>query len=115
TVGALARLGHDGYLFLDGRRDDLIISGGVNVYPVEVERVLLDLPGVADVAVFGVDDDRWGQRVCAAVVGDTDPSAIVAGARARLAAYKVPKSVVLVTEIPRTPTGKVRRSTLAVD
>ncbi|HEX7443634.1 MAG TPA: AMP-binding protein, partial [Acidimicrobiales bacterium] len=69
TVGDLGRLDDDGYLWLDGRRDDLIISGGVNVYPVEVEQVLAHAPGVAQVAVFGVEDERWGQRVCAAVVG----------------------------------------------
>ncbi len=65
----LGRLDDDGYLYLDGRRTDLIISGGVNVYPLEVEQVLGEHPGVDDIAVFGVDDPTWGQRVCAAVVG----------------------------------------------
>ncbi len=69
TVGDLGRVDEDGYVHLDGRREDLVISGGVNVYPAEVERVLAELDGVEDVAVFGRDDDRWGQRVCAAVVG----------------------------------------------
>ena len=70
TVGDLGRLDADGYLYLDGRRDDLIISGGVNVYPAEVEAALGDVPGVAAVAVFGIADDQWGHRVCAAVVPD---------------------------------------------
>ncbi len=72
TVGDMGRLDEDGYLFLDGRRDDLVISGGVNVYPVEVEAALAEVPGVVDVAVFGLADDEWGERVCAAVVGDVD-------------------------------------------
>src|SRR5689334_19167742 len=113
TVGDLGRLDDDGYLWLDGRRDDLVISGGVNVYPLEVEQALADLPGLDDVAVFGVDDERWGQRVCAAVVGDVTPEAVLAWARERLAPYKVPKEVHRVAELPRTGTGKVTRSRLA--
>ena len=62
SVGDLGRIDNDGYLFLDGRRDDLIISGGVNVYPAEVEAVLSEVAGVGDLAVFGLPDDRWGQR-----------------------------------------------------
>jgi long-chain acyl-CoA synthetase len=115
TVGDLGRLDGDGYLWLDGRRDDLIITGGVNVYPLEVEQALADLPGLDDVAVFGVEDERWGQRVCAAVVGDVDPAAVLDRARARLAPYKVPKDVYVVAELPRTGSGKVRRSDLAAE
>jgi acyl-CoA synthetase (AMP-forming)/AMP-acid ligase II len=114
TAGDLGRL-DDGYLFIDSRRDDLIISGGVNVYPAEVENVLAALAGVEDVAVFGAPDDRWGQRVCAAVVGRVRPDAVVDHAKANLAAYKCPKDVYLVTDLPRTGTGKVRRSELAAE
>jgi long-chain acyl-CoA synthetase len=113
TVGDLGRLDDDGYLWLDGRRDDLVISGGVNVYPVEVEQALVGFPGVEDLAVFGVPDDRWGQRVCVAVVGDVDPTALLDHARTRLAPYKVPKDVYRIDDLPRTGTGKVRRSRLA--
>lgn len=113
TVGDLGRLDADGYLFIDGRRDDLVISGGVNVYPAEVETALADVPGVQEVAVFGVPDERWGQRVCAAVIGEVATEDVVAAARARLAAYKCPKDVYSVTELPRTSTGKVRRSAIA--
>lgn len=115
TVRDLGRLDDEGYLYLDGRRDDLIISGGVNVYPAEVEQVLVTAPGVREVAVFGVDDERWGQRVCAAVVADgsADVEAIGAFARARLAAYKRPKDVFLVDELPHTSTGKLQRSRVA--
>jgi len=115
TVGDLGRLDDDGYLFLDGRRDDLVISGGVNVYPAEVEAVLAGVPGVVEVAVFGVPDDRWGQRVCAAVVtgATADDDAVVAAlaafAATHLAGYKRPKQYAVVDALPRTATGKVRR------
>ena len=112
TAGDLGHL-QDDYLFLDSRRDDLIISGGVNVYPAEVETVLAALAGVDDVAVFGVADARWGQRVCAAVVGTVQPGSVVEHARAHLAPYKCPKEVYLVDDLPRTGSGKLRRSVLA--
>ena len=115
TVGDLGRLDDDGYLFLDGRRDDLVITGGVNVYPAEVEAALADVPGVVDVAVFGVADGEWGQRVCAAVVTapGTAPDGVVAElvahATAHLAGYKRPKQYEVVDALPRTTTGKVQR------
>ena len=90
-----------------------MISGGVNVYPLEVEQALLELEGVDDVAVYGVPDDRWGQRVCAAVVGSADASALDAWARERLAPPKRPKEWHHVEALPRTATGKVRRDRLA--
>jgi long-chain acyl-CoA synthetase len=113
TVGDLGRLDDQGYLYLDGRRDDLIITGGVNVYPAEVEQVLATVPGVAQVAVFGVDDERWGQRVCAAVVGEVEPQAVLDHARAHLAPYKRPKEVHPLEELPHTATGKVQRTRIA--
>ncbi|GAC1592728.1 MAG: acyl-CoA synthetase [Acidimicrobiales bacterium] len=113
TVHDLGRLDDDGYLFLDGRRDDLIISGGVNVYPAEVEQALLEVPGVDEVAVFGVPDEQWGQRVCAAFVGSASPTTIHEHARAVLAGYKRPKQIIEVTDLPRTGTGKVRRAYVA--
>jgi len=115
NAGDLGRLDEDGYLFLESRREDLIISGGVNVYPVEVENVLAALSGVEDVAVFGVSDERWGQRVCAAVVGSVQPDAVLRHARAHLAAYKCPKAVYVVPELPRSGTGKVRRSAVVAE
>ena len=114
TVGDLGRL-DDGYLWLEGRRDDLIISGGVNVYPVEVERVLQGCPGVEEVAVFPVDDEQWGQMVCAAVVGPATTPELERYAREHLAAWKRPKRWVPVDEITVSPTGKVRRSAMARD
>jgi acyl-CoA synthetase (AMP-forming)/AMP-acid ligase II len=115
TVGDAGRLDGDGYLFLEGRRDDTIITGGVNVAPLEVELALTEVAGVREVAVFGVADERWGQRVCAAITGEADPDAVLAHARAHLAPAKRPKQVLVVAELPRTPMGKVRRSTLAAD
>jgi long-chain acyl-CoA synthetase len=115
TAGDLGRLDDDGYLFLESRREDLIISGGVNVYPVEVENVLAGLSGVDEVAVFGVPDERWGQRVCAAVVGSVHPDAVLRHARTHLAAYKCPKAVYVMAELPRTGTGKVRRSAVVAE
>ena len=112
TVGDLGRLDEDGYLYLDGRREDLVISGGVNVYPVEVENTLRAAEGVVDVAVFGVDDPAWGQRVCAAVVGDVDHETLRTLARERLAPPKRPKDYVSVGSLPMTATGKVRRLAL---
>jgi acyl-CoA synthetase (AMP-forming)/AMP-acid ligase II len=122
TVGDLGRLDLDGFLFLDGRRDDLIISGGVNVYPAEVERVLGEVPGVSEVAVFGLPDEEWGQRVCAAVVpqrehlGDRSEALLDAVRRHAadcLAGYKRPKSYVVLTELPHTATGKLQRGRLS--
>jgi acyl-CoA synthetase (AMP-forming)/AMP-acid ligase II len=113
TVGDVGRLDADGYLYLDGRRDDLVITGGVNVYPVEVEQAIAALEGVEAVAVFGVDDEQWGQRVCAAVVGSVAADTVTAHCRTSLAAYKCPKQVVIVDELPTTSTGKVMRAALA--
>ena len=113
TVGDLGRLDEDGYLYLDGRREDLIISGGVNVYPVEVENVLREHPGVQEVAVFGLPDPEWGQRVCAAVVGPADPAALKTFAAEHLAPPKRPKQYFGLEDLPHTATGKVRRLELA--
>ena len=113
TVGDVGRLDDAGYLYLDGRREDLVITGGVNVYPREVERVLADCPGVVEVAVFGVPDDEWGQRLCAAVSGPVTARVLAEYARAHLAPPKRPKTYLPVAVLPRTATGKVRRTDLA--
>ena len=113
TVGDLGRLDDDGYLWLDGRRTDLIISGGVNVYPLEVEQVIGEHPGVFDIAVYAVDDQQWGQRVCAVVVGSATEVELTAYAREHLAPPKRPKTWTFRDELPRTLTGKVRRDELS--
>lgn len=112
TVGDLGRLDDDGYLYLDGRREDLVISGGVNVYPLEVEQTLREHPGVTDAAVYGVADEQWGQRVCAAVVGSASEEELRAFVRERLAPPKRPKTWTFLDDLPRTLTGKVQRDRL---
>ena len=111
TVGDLGRV-EDGYVYLDARREDLIISGGVNVYPAEVEAALEDAEGLVDLAVFGRDDPKWGQRVCAAYVGDVDEQTLRDLATERLTPPKRPKTYEKVASLPRTATGKVRRAEL---
>jgi long-chain acyl-CoA synthetase len=112
TVGDAGHLDDDGYLHLLGRRDDLVISGGVNVYPAEVERVLGELPGVTEVAAFGVDDAEWGQRVEVAVVGTVAAAEVLAHARGHLPPARRPKRVHVVEDLPRTSTGKILRREL---
>ena len=115
TVGDLGRLDDEGYLYLEGRRSDLVITGGVNVYPLEVERALLEHPQVHEAAVFGVPDERWGQRVCAAVVGELSPADVDDWLDARVAPFKRPKTVVVVDALPRNSMGKVRRNRLGTE
>ena len=106
----------DGYLFLTDRIKDMIVSGGENVYPVEVEEALSQHPGVAEVTVIGVPHERWGETVKALVVArpGSAPTAdeLIAFTRERLAGYKLPRSVDFVEELPRTPSGKVLKREL---
>ena len=106
----------DGYVRLLGRSTDLIISGGYNVYPAEVEDVLLGHPSVAEVAVTGVPSDEWGETVCAWVVPDgmasPDLDTLLGYAAQHLAPYKRPRHVRFVESLPRNAMGKVRRSEL---
>jgi O-succinylbenzoic acid--CoA ligase len=117
-TGDLGRLAPDGRLEVLGRRDDLVITGGVSVHPAEVEAVLSSHPAVAEVAVAGVPDPEWGQRLVAYVV-PTDPrrppslEALRSHARERLAAAKAPRQLILSDELPRTPSGKILRRRLA--
>lgn len=117
ATGDLGHVDDDGYLYLSDRRTDLIVSGGVNVAPAEVEGVLLAHPAVSDAVVVGKPDDEWGQRVHA-VVEPTDPAAppgledLRRHCRATLAAPKVPRSLEIVARLPRAETGKVRRAAL---
>jgi len=111
TVGDLGRLDEDGYLFLAGRRSDLIFSGGVNVYPAEVELALIEMPGVDDV-VFPRTKRRWGQRVCAAIVGHVD---VDGGALRRRAARAVQAAEGKVAAIAHFGLAKVRRDQMARD
>jgi O-succinylbenzoic acid--CoA ligase len=114
-TGDLGRFDSRGRLRVEGRRTDLIITGGENVMPQEVESVLTSHPDVADVAVYGVPDDRWGERVLAAVVPSRDgldAAALRAWCRERLAGYKIPAAFVTVSSLPRTSSGKLLRRRL---
>ncbi|WP_305709231.1 AMP-binding protein [Nocardioides sp.] len=109
--GDVGRMDADGRLYVVGRDDDMIVSGGENVYPVEVERAIGELAAVREVTVVGVDDAAYGQRLAAYVVpvqpDAVDADRVRAHVRARLAGYKVPRDVVLLDELPRNASGKV--------
>lgn len=106
----------DGYLYIHDRVKDMIVSGGENVYPAEVENGLFSHPAIADVAVIGVPDDKWGEAVKAIVVlkpgAEASPADIIAYARTQIAGYKIPKTVDYIDTLPRNPSGKVLRREL---
>ena len=116
SVGDLARRDASGHFFIEGRKRDMVISGGVNVYPAEVEGVLEQHPDVAEVAVIGVPDNEWGERVRAFVVkksgSNLDEGMLKTFARERLAGPKVPRDYVFMEHLPRNPTGKVLKRDL---
>ncbi|AKT43126.1 AMP-dependent ligase [Chondromyces crocatus] len=116
TVGDLARRDADGRYFIEGRKRDMIISGGVNVYPAEVEAALHEHPDVAEAAVVGVADREWGERVRAFVVRrpgtEVTEESLKEHCRVRVARPKVPREVVFLDELPRNPTGKVLKREL---
>ena len=111
--GDMAKQDEDGYFFIVDRKKDLIIRGGYNVYPREVEEALYEHEGVAEVAVIGIPDDSLGEEVGAAVAlkdgSDADEEELQAFAKERLAAYKYPRAVWIVDELPKGPTGKILR------
>ena len=107
--GDLASLDEDGYYSIVGRSKDLIISGGFNVYPSEVERVLLEIDGVQQIAVVGLPSDEWGEVVVAVVIGDVDWSSMQEVSQAKLAPYKRPKHLVNVEDFLVMPWEKCRR------
>jgi len=119
TVGDFGHLDEHGYLYIDDRRTDLIVSGGVNIYPAEVENALAGDPNVADSAVIGLPDERMGQRVHAIVQlrrgSDVGPEAVLAGLADRLADFKRPRSIEIVEELPREPNGKVVKRRLRAE
>ncbi|MFG2456695.1 o-succinylbenzoate--CoA ligase [Streptomyces sp. NPDC048523] len=112
--GDAARVDEDGYVFIVDRIKDMIISGGENIYPAEIEDLLLGHPDIAECAVIGVPDDKWGEVPRAVVVpregAAPDPDEVLASLAGRLAKYKIPKSVVIADELPRTASGKLLKS-----
>ena len=115
-TGDAGYISEEGYVFIHDRVKDMIVSGGENIYPAEVENALASHPGVADVAVIGVPDDKWGEAVKACVVKapDSDVTAeeLIAHTRERIAGYKVPKSIDFLEALPRNPTGKLLKREL---
>ena len=112
TLGDVGRVDADGYLYLTDRSADMVVSGGVNIYPREAEQVLLTHPAVLDAAVFGIPDDEMGESVKAVVqlvepTAGVDPDQLLAWCRDHLATYKCPRSVDIVAELPRDPNGKL--------
>ncbi len=119
TVGDMGYIDPEGWLFLSDRKADMIISGGVNIYPAEIEATLLGHPEVADVAVIGVPDEEWGESVKAVVqpkdlsrASDEFAEELLAWCREHLARYKCPRSVDFRDELPRYPTGKLYKRLL---
>ena len=114
-TGDVARIDPEGFVYLEDRVKDMIISGGENVYPAEVERVLAEHPAVAEVAVIGVPDEQWGETVKACVGGPGATASLdelEALSRAHLAGYKRPTSVDVLEALPRNATGKILRKDL---
>jgi long-chain acyl-CoA synthetase len=119
TVGDAGYLDEDGFLYLCDRKNDMIISGGVNIYPAEIESVLVVHPKVRDVAVFGIPDDDWGEHVKAVVepAPGVAPGAgladeLLAFCKERLASFKCPRSIDFMSELPRDPNGKLYKRKL---
>jgi acyl-CoA synthetase (AMP-forming)/AMP-acid ligase II len=116
-TGDMGHIDQDGYLFLVGRRSDMIKTGAHRVHPQDIEAVIMEMPGVAEVAVVGMEDEVLGEAIRAVIVaaenGAPDPLQVKAYCRARLANYKVPKVVEFRTSLPRTASGKIIRQTLA--
>lgn len=114
TLGDIGYLDADGYLFLRDRAADLIISGGVNIYPAEIEQAILEHPDVTDACVVGVPDEQWGERVHAEIVTrrPIDEQELTTFLRERLAGFKVPRELVLTESVPRSEVGKLLRREL---
>jgi long-chain acyl-CoA synthetase len=117
ATGDLGRIDRDGYVYIVGRKKEMIIRGGQNIYPQQVESVVSRFEGVEECCVVGVEEARWGQEVLAVVKpaeGRTvDPQALMAFCREHLAAYKCPRHVRLVEALPKTATGKIKRGEVA--
>jgi fatty-acyl-CoA synthase len=110
-TGDLARVDEDGYYWVVGRSKDVVISGGENIYPAELENVLADCPQIAEAAVVGVEDPKWGEAACACIVrkGGLDEAAVLALFRDRLAKYKHPRRVVFLDSLPKNAMGKIQK------
>lgn len=111
-TGDIGFIGEDGLLRLSGRESDVIISGGEHVFPAQVEDALSTFPGIGQVAVIGLEDEYWGQQVCAVITGTATLEAIKQFLKGKLAAYKIPKEIIRVSALPLNSAGKLSRQTL---
>jgi fatty-acyl-CoA synthase len=118
-TGDIGHLDDEGYLFVAARKSDMIISGGENVYPAEIENILLELPGIAAASVVGRPDPRWGEAIVAVIVpalgakvAETEVLALLQG---RIARYKHPREIVFMDDLPRNALGKVLKDRLRAD
>lgn len=111
-TGDIGYIGEDGLLRLSGRASDVIISGGEHVFPAQVEDALSTFPGIGQVAVIGLEDEYWGQRVCAVVTGTATLEDLKPFLTGKLAAYKIPKQIIQVSALPLNSAGKLSRQTL---
>jgi acyl-CoA synthetase (AMP-forming)/AMP-acid ligase II len=112
SIGDLGRMDDDGYLFVEGRADDMVVIGGENVYPIEVEELIDGMDGVNESAVLGVTDEEYGEVLAAFVVGSASEDEVLKRCKSELASYKVPKRVEKLDELPRTSTGKILKRKL---
>jgi acyl-CoA synthetase (AMP-forming)/AMP-acid ligase II len=112
SIGDLGRVDEDGFLFIEGRSDDMVVIGGENVYPIEVEEIIESIDGVSEASVLGVKDEEYGEVLAAFVVGDASEDQVVKTCKRDLASFKVPKRVERIDELPRTSTGKVLKREL---
>ena len=114
-TGDIAEIDDDGFIFIKDRIKDMIISGGENIYPAEIENVIIAHPAISEVAVIGLPDEKWGEIACAIVVGNQDETSeedIIACCAEKLSRYKLPKKVIFIEAIPRNPAGKVLKRVL---
>ncbi|MDP9069161.1 MAG: AMP-binding protein [Actinomycetota bacterium] len=107
SIGDVGHLDDDGHLFIEGRADDMVIVGGENIYPIEIEALIESIDGVDEAAVLGVADEEYGEVLAAFVVGSASPDEITKVCKQELASFKVPRRIEKVPELPRTSTGKV--------
>ena len=115
-TGDIATVDEDGFIYIVDRLKDMIISGGENIYPAELEKVIAGMPGVAQVAVVGQPDLKWGETPMAVIVaqsgGNLDEKSVIEYCDGKMARYKIPKKVMFIESLPLTPTGKVQKRML---
>jgi acyl-CoA synthetase (AMP-forming)/AMP-acid ligase II len=116
TVGDMGRRDADGFLYLVDRKNDMVISGGINIYPREIEDILAVHPAIAEIAVIGVPDEKWGERLCACVVlqpgSHLATDEVDAFCRGKLAGFKIPRELRLLPALPRNANGKILKREL---